>query len=74
MLETANKMIANFVNNLGLDGDYYVSVNKCPKLWGDIPSDGIFIRAKSTELLAILKDIKIDPEKKKIILSSGFAN
>ena len=72
MLETANKMIAKFVNNLGLDGEYYVSVNKCPKMWGNIPIDGKFISAKSPELLSILNSIKIDPEKKKIIFNEGL--
>ena len=68
----ANEMLKDFVNCLGLDGEYYVSVTKTPIMFENMNPDGMFLVASSSDLKEFLDGINIDDKRKKNILDEGL--
>ena len=69
--ETTNNMIREFVNQLGWDGDFYVSTNNFPMIFLNMTPPGKFFTAESNDLKSILERLNIDEKTKKRLLSTG---
>lgn len=75
----ANMMLANFVNEIGLDGEWYSKLNDTPMEVGDIEqlddnSDrgGCFLTPGSTDLTSYLEKQNFDEKKTKEIMEKGL--
>ena len=68
------KMIENFVNTIGLDGEYYGSTCNCSIAWGrpKLDAEGEFITPKSDRLINLLNKSQIDQTTKNKIISRGL--
>lgn len=64
--DEAKKRLANFVNIIGFDGDFYASNLNCPIMWAKtvIDAPGQFLGPGSEKLETMLQDSKYDEEKK----------
>ena len=69
--ETTNNMIKEFVNQLGWNGDFYVSTNNYPMIFLTMSPLGKFFTAKSKDLKSTLDRLNINEATKKKLLSSG---
>lgn len=72
--EKSKKMLANFLNEIGLDGEAYVAnCNNCPMVWGNpkFNTCGEFVAPESKRLEGILKSLKVDERTKSILNKSG---
>ena len=70
--ETTNNMIKEFVNQLGLNGDFYVSTNNYPMIFLNMSPLGKFFTAESNDLKVRLEHLNIDKATKKKLLSTGL--
>ena len=72
--EKSKQMLATFLNTIGLDGEYYSSLNNCPITWGKtkLNATGEFVTPYSQRMQQLLKSIKIDDKTKEIINSKGL--
>lgn len=68
----SNKMVKKFVEELGYDGEYYVSTSKCPIIFANIYVPGKFYTAGSKDLQNFLAKLNIDEKKKNFINSQGL--
>ena len=68
------KMIENFVNTIGLDGEYYSASCNCPTFWGrpKLDAEGEFITPESNRLINLLNNARIDENTKNNIISRGL--
>lgn len=68
------KMLSNFIDEIGLDGEYYVSGCNCPMAWGNpkINSSGEFVSPRTERLRGILENSKFDEKTKNILNQSGL--
>lgn len=79
---TTNTMMCNFINELGLNGNYYSSLNSCPIVYGKLDQYDLFIGdtilvgrffpPKNKELKAFLEDCDFSPEDKKKYFEDGL--
>lgn len=68
-----DKIISNFVNNLGLNGESYVSSNACLMAFDKLgPIPGLFHSAESPELKSLVEKLNISQKHKDYILSEGL--
>lgn len=60
------KMIGNFVNTIGLDGEYYGTTCNCPMSWGrpKLDAEEEFITPKSDGLISLVNKSPIDENTK----------
>ena len=65
--EKAKKMLANFVDEIGLDGEAYVDTCNCPIAWGNpvFNSLGEFVSPTSKRLEIFYKNQNMMKEQKK---------
>ena len=72
--EKAKKMLANFVDEIGLDGEAYVDTCNCPIAWGNpvFNSLGEFVSPGSKRLENILQESKYDERTKEILNQKGL--
>ena len=70
----SKKMLASFVNEIGLDGEFYASTCNCPMKWGKPKFNGVgeFIAPGSERLERILQTSKYNEEEKKMLNQSGL--
>ena len=68
----ANELLKNFVNCLGLDGNYYVSVTKTPIMFGNTFFNGRFLTARSGELKEYIAKNITDEKMKNYIYNEGL--
>ena len=64
------EMLANFVNEIGLEGEYYIEANgNTPVAFGKVLVDslGEYVTPESRRLEKFLKGKKLDPKIEKII-------
>lgn len=68
------KMIENFVNTIGLDGEYYGSTCNCPIAWGKpkLDAEGEFITPESDRLINLLNKTSANQNTKNRIISRGL--
>ncbi|MBE6160189.1 MAG: hypothetical protein E7157_03990 [Lactobacillales bacterium] len=70
--KVSNDMVKNFVEELGYDGEYYVTTSKCPMIFGNILVPGKFYTAGSKELQHFLSRINLDEKRKEYVNSEGL--
>ena len=73
--ELSNKMLSNFVNEIGLDGDYFISNKTCPIIFSNVLGCGEYIYPNSKNRLDnIINSLgdKIDDRSKNIIKNRGI--
>ena len=72
--DKSKKMLSNFVNEIGLNGEFYVSVCNCPMAWGRPKFNGCgeFVSPRSERLEGILQNSKYDEKTKKILSRRGL--
>lgn len=72
--DKSKKMLSNFVNEIGLNGEFYVSVCNCPMAWGRPKFNGCgeFVSPGSERLEGILQNSKYDEKTKKILSRRGL--
>lgn len=72
--EISVKMIENFVNTIGLDGEYYAKTCNCPMSWGKpkLGAEGEFITPLSDRLISLVNRALIDENTKNRIISRGL--
>lgn len=63
----SNEMLKKLVDNLDLDGEYYISVNYTPIIFGNKGANR-FLTARSKELEKFLDDNKVDKKRKEFLL------
>ena len=68
----ANELLKNFVNCLGLNGDYYVSVTKTPIMFCNTFFNGRFLTARSVELKEYIDKNISDEKMKNYIYNEGL--
>lgn len=68
------KMIENFINSLGLDGEFYASTCNCPIAWGKpkLDAEGEFLSPESDRLNRFLNAAKLDDKTKRNVNSRGL--
>lgn len=68
------KMIENFVNTIGLDGEYYGTTCNCQMSWGKpkLDAEGEFITPESDRLINLVNRSPIDENTKRRIISRGL--
>lgn len=68
------KMLENFVNTIGLDGEYYGTTCNCPMSWGKpkLDAEGEFITPESNRLINLVNRSPIDENTKNKIISRGL--
>ncbi len=67
-----DEMLKKLVDNLGLDGNYYVSVSKCPIVYTNVDGLCKFLSARSKELKEFLEHVNLDDKKKEYIFNEGL--
>ena len=67
-----DEMIKKLVNCLGLDGDYYVSINKCPIVYASTSGVSEFLTARSSDLKKFLDRVNLDNKQKEYIFNEGL--
>lgn len=72
--EKSKKILANFVEEIGLDGEYYGSLCDAPMTWGNPKSKGLgeFVSPGTERLEGILKSLKCDEKTKKYLNKRGI--
>ena len=72
--EKSKKILSNFVDEIGLDGEFYVSGCKCPMVWGRPKFNGCgeFVSPSSERLEKILQNSKYNEKTKKILSERGI--
>ena len=72
--EKSKKMLANFIDEIGLDGDSYTSTCNCPMAWGEpkLCGCGEFIAPESERLQEILQSAKYDEKTKRVLNQRGL--
>ena len=71
--DKSKKMLSNFVDEIGLDGEFYASTcNNCPVTWSNMDAVGEFITPESMRMEEILKNAKYDEKIKKLISQRGI--
>ena len=72
--EKSNRMLANFIDEIGLDGDFYVSNCNYPMVWGKpkLNACGEFVAPSSERLEKILQSSKYDEKTKRILNEKGL--
>ena len=70
--DTTNQMIKKLVDELGLDGEEYITLSKCSMVFGDIASPGKFYTAESPDLKKFLEKTNFDQKTKNYIYSEGL--
>ena len=79
--KVTDEILKNFVNQLGLDGEAYVSMNTCPMIYGNLEDlellldgrlAGKFFTPKSDELEGFLKYSNLSQEDKKKYFEDGL--
>lgn len=68
----SKKMLANFVDEIGLDGEFYASTCNCPMAWRRLDVPGKFIAPGSEELERIIQSSKYDEKTKRILNEKGL--
>lgn len=61
-----------FVDEIGLDGNYYISLNNCPVVFGNILGSGAFYTAESKKLKKYLDKLQIDNQLKTYLYNRGL--
>ena len=71
--DQSKKILADFIDEIGWDGEYYVSGCNCPMAYGKpkFDSAGQYISPDSAELEGLLQASKYDEKTKKILSSHG---
>lgn len=68
-----DRIISNFVDELGLDGESYISSNDCLMAFSRLgPIPGLFHNAESPALKSFLEKLNIPQKQKDYILSEGL--
>lgn len=72
--DKSKKMIANFINEIGLDGEFYTTTCNCQMTWGKPMFDGCgeFVAPDSVRLKGILKSVKGDEKVKEGMKERGL--
>ena len=79
--KVTDEILKNFVNQLGLDGEAYVSMNTCPMIYGNLEDlellldgrlAGKFFTPKSNELKGFLKYSPLSQEDKQKYFEDGL--
>lgn len=72
--EKSKKILANFLDEIGLDGEFYVSTCNCPMTWGEPKFNGCgeFVAPVSERLEGILQSKKYDEKTKRILNQRGL--
>jgi len=70
----AKKMLANFLNEIGIDGDYYVEHCNCPMAWGEpkVEACGEYITPGSKRLEGVLAKLECDDAKREMAEKAGL--
>lgn len=71
--EISKKMLATFINEIGLNGEYYASINKTPIAWGNpkLNSPGEFVSPESKRLNNLLNRGNYDEKIQKKLKEQG---
>ncbi len=67
-----DEMIKKLVDCLELDGDYYVSINKCPIVYASTSGVSEFLTARSSNLKKFLDRVNLDNKQKEYIFNEGL--
>lgn len=72
--DKSKKMLSNFVDEIGLNGEFYVSECNCPMAWGKPKFNGCgeFVSPGSERLEGILQNSKYDEKTKNILSQRGL--
>lgn len=71
----AQEILENFVEQLGMDGESYISMcDNCPMAWGKPKMDGLgeYITPRSKRLQRVLNSARYDEKTKKILNQKGL--
>lgn len=72
--EKSKKILAHFIDEIGLDGEFYASTCNCPMAWGKPKFNGCgeFVAPASERLEGILQSSKYDEKTKRILNQRGL--
>lgn len=72
--QISKEMLANFINEIGLDGEYYASTCNCPMTWGTPKfwEAGEYITPESDRLKSVISLSKYDEKTQKILNRKGL--
>ena len=70
----SKEYLSNFINRIGLDGDYYTSTNNCAISWGTpkLNSNGEFVTPYSERLENIIKSLNYDSKTEESLRQNGL--
>ena len=72
--EKSKKILSDFIDELGLDGEFYTSINNCPVVFGDPLGDGLgeTISPHSKRLKKIIANSNYDKKTCKTLYTNGL--
>lgn len=69
--ENSKKMLATFINEINLDGEWYSEINNTPMLFKPISSPGRFYSPESPEIQTFLQQNSFDKQTEENIYKNG---